>query len=135
MNLVHSSLPRKCSCQKCVLLVVIVDSKLVSHVDGFTSTCWPTEQNVHVILYVQVQKIIVTDTIICWNDQVVVTDILRNDKGRDRLGPVLPHQFLHGVEHIENVNFFREFCAVNYRVKLIIWVYFTLSYDIWTSVN
>lgn len=37
------------------------------------------------ILDVQVQKVVVTDAVICRDDQVIVADILRNDEGGNGL--------------------------------------------------
>ncbi len=76
-----------------------------------------------------------TDTVVCWYDQVIVTDIFGNYKGWNCLGPVLPNHLFAVVEHVECIHLLRKFCIVNHWAQLIVRVNFTLLHYIWASVN
>ena len=109
--------------------------ELIGNIDWFTSTCWTTEKYMHMIFYVKIEEIVVTNWIICWNNKLIVSDVLWNDKCSDCLRPILPNQLFHIVKHIKNVHFFREFCAVNEWMEFIVRVDFVFRHNIWTSIN
>ncbi len=135
LYLISDSLSRKGSCYEGVFLIVIIEIKLISYVDWFASTSWSTEQHVHVILYIKVQEVIVTNGVICRNDQLIVCDVLWNHESGDCLRPVLPHHFLHVVKHVENIYFLWQLCRITHRMKFIVWVELVLIHDIWTAVD
>jgi hypothetical protein len=53
---------------------------------------------------------------------------------RGSLRPILPYELLGVIEHVENVNFFRDFNSENNGSDLIIWVQFEVCEQISCSI-
>lgn len=135
LDLVGDGLSRKGSGQECVLLIVVVDVELVCDIDGLASACGTAEEDVHVIFDVEIQEVVMPDAVVGGDDEIVVTDVFRDDKGRHGLGPILPNQFIHVVEHVEDVDFFRQLGSVNDRVQSIIRVDLALRNNVGTAID
>jgi len=78
----------------------------------------------HMIFYVEMQEVVESNGVVCRNDQVTVTYFLRDHEGRSCLRPILPHEFLGVVKHVEDVYFFRHFYAKDDRSNFVIRVQF-----------
>jgi hypothetical protein len=89
----------------------------------------------HMILNVEIEEVIMSNRVICWDDELIVGDIFWNHKRRNSLGPILPNEFFHIVEHVKNVNFLWKFCAVNNWVKLVIWIDLFFSHNVRASID
>lgn len=74
----------------------------------------------HVVLDIQVEEVVEPNGVIGGNQEVVVTDFLRDLEGRSRLRPVLPDKLLGVIVHIKDMDFFRDFNSEDNRGKLVI---------------
>jgi len=81
------------------------------------------------------QEIVESDRIVGWYQQIIICDIFRDLERRDSLRPILPHEFLSTVEHIEQMHFIWYFDAKNYRVEFVIRVDISLLDDIRTAIE
>ena len=49
------------------MLVVIIVGKLIDDLNRLASSCWTAEQDVHFILNVEMEEVVVSDTVNCWD--------------------------------------------------------------------
>lgn len=94
--------------------------EFIGDVDGLTSTSWSAEEDVHVVLDVLVKEVVEPYGVIGGNQEVIVADFLRDLERRGCLGPVLPNELLRIIEHVEYMNFLRDFDSKDDWSKVII---------------
>lgn len=122
LDLVGIGLSGEASAEESVVCIVIVEGQLIGHIDRLAGTGRPAEQHMHVVLDVQVEEVVEPDRVVRRDQQVVETDLFRNHEGWGCLRPVLPHELLCVVVHVEDVDLVRHFDSHHDRSHLIVGV-------------
>lgn len=81
------------------------------------------------------KEIVVSNTIVGWDDELVVGNIFWNHKCRLSLRPILPYHFFRIVEHIKQMAFLWKFSSIDKGTQLIIRINLALSNDVCRTVN
>jgi hypothetical protein len=84
---------------------------------------------------VKVEEVVVTDAVVCGNDELVIGDAFGDDKCGLRLRPILPYHFLGVVEHIEQMALLRQLCTIYQWVEIVIGVDFGIGDNFSRPIN
>lgn len=107
LDLVGVGLSRKGSVEEGIIGVIVVEDELVGDIDGLAGSGGSAKENMEVIFDVEVEKVVESDGVIGWNQEVVEADFLWNHKRRSSLRPVLPNKLFSIIVHVEDIHLVR----------------------------